>query len=239
VKGSILRIALVLTIWTESTAHAQGQPGKPAPQAVEAGLKEFVHTVGDLWTSPLHIHHRDWRWLVPLAAGTGVLLAVDPQISQNVTRHEELMGPSRSISQWGNVYSFAIPLTLFGIGHVTGHASARRAGGAGMQAYFQSALTLEALKIATNRQRPSNVQGDGGFWDGGKSFPSGHAMTSWALASVLTTRYPHRHWLAIAAYSGASAVSLSRISGKNHFPSDVLIGSSLGWLIGRRAGRHP
>ena len=35
------------------------------------------------------------------------------------------------------------------------------------------------------------------------------------------------------AFAIATAVSLSRYSGRNHFMSDVLVGSSIGFLIGR------
>src|SRR5258707_14437057 len=36
----------------------------------------------------------------------------------------------------------------------------------------------------------------------------------------------------IFVYGLASAVSASRITGKQHFPSDVLVGSAIGWLEG-------
>ena len=42
----------------------------------------------------------------------------------------------------------------------------------------------------------------------------------------------------IAAYGLATGVSLTRVMGQEHFPSDVLVGSSLGWLIGHNVVRH-
>ena len=94
------------------------------------------------------------------------------------------------------------------------------------------------LSIITNRERPNKLAGDGGFWDGGKSFPSGHAMTSWALAAAIANQYPDKKWIRITGYSVAGAISVSRVGGLNHFPSDVLIGSSLGWLIGHYVSHH-
>ena len=39
----------------------------------------------------------------------------------------------------------------------------------------------------------------------------------------------------ILAYGLATGVSAARVSGRNHFPSDVVVGSAMGWLIGRQA----
>ena len=41
------------------------------------------------------------------------------------------------------------------------------------------------------------------------------------------------------AYGTASAVSVARVTGRKHFPSDVVVGGVLGWLIGRQVyNRH-
>src|SRR5207249_2933402 len=63
------------------------------------------------------------------------------------------------------------------------------------------------------------------------SFPSTHAAAAWALASVVGDEYPG--WLSrTAVYGLATTVSVSRVLAEQHFPSDVLIGSAAGWLIG-------
>ena len=56
---------------------------------------------------------------------------------------------------------------------------------------------------------------------------------SWALASVVAHEYNKNVWYPVTAYGLASLVSLSRLSGQNHFCSDVLVGSAMGWFIGR------
>ena len=74
------------------------------------------------------------------------------------------------------------------------------------------------IKQATNRRRPLQG-GDGHFWNGGKSFPSGHAAHTWTLATVLASEYPDKPIVRHGAYAWATRVSLSRISGRRHFPS--------------------
>jgi len=64
------------------------------------------------------------------------------------------------------------------------------------------------------------------------SFPSGHATFAWALAVVLTGKEPRAKWL---FYLLAFAISLSRIYLGKHYPSDVVVGGILGWVIGKSA----
>jgi undecaprenyl-diphosphatase len=67
----------------------------------------------------------------------------------------------------------------------------------------------------------------------GYSFPSIHAMNVFAAAAFLSTFYPRARSL---FYLMAVLVAFSRIYVGVHFPSDVLCGAILGWLIGRTVG---
>jgi len=67
----------------------------------------------------------------------------------------------------------------------------------------------------------------------GNSFPSGHSASIWALAAVFSGVYPDKKLVQIGVYSLATAVSIARVTGKNHYVSDVIVGSGVGYLIGR------
>jgi membrane-associated phospholipid phosphatase len=69
------------------------------------------------------------------------------------------------------------------------------------------------------------------------SFPAGHAAASWALARVIASEYPSKP-VQFAAYAFALAISASRVTGRQHFPSDVLVGGTFGYLIGGYVVRH-
>lgn len=77
-----------------------------------------------------------------------------------------------------------------------------------------------------------------GELDGGASFPSGHATISWALASVIAHEYKDNRSVSFGAYGVAAIVSVSRFTGRNHFLSDVLVGSAIGYGIGRYVYRQ-
>jgi undecaprenyl-diphosphatase len=63
----------------------------------------------------------------------------------------------------------------------------------------------------------------------GFSFPSGHATTSFCLATVIAMRYPK---LRYPIFILAIIVALSRPYVGVHYPSDILIGAVLGIFIG-------
>jgi membrane-associated phospholipid phosphatase len=66
------------------------------------------------------------------------------------------------------------------------------------------------------------------------SFPSGHATTSFACATVLALMIPG---LALPVFVLAAAVAWSRVYVGVHFPLDVLAGAVLGVAIGLSVAR--
>jgi membrane-associated phospholipid phosphatase len=61
-----------------------------------------------------------------------------------------------------------------------------------------------------------------------QSFLSGHTATAVGLALGLSWLLPRGKWLFAVL---AILVGLQRTASKNHFPSDVLWGAAIGWLI--------
>lgn len=62
------------------------------------------------------------------------------------------------------------------------------------------------------------------------SFPSGHAFLAFAVAVILSSKEPNSRFL---FYFLASLAALSRVYLGVHYPSDIVIGSLLGFTIGR------
>lgn len=110
---------------------------------------------------------------------------------------------------------------------------ARETGVLAAEAFIDSGIVTQTLKFAAQRPRPLDKGGSGGFFDGGNSFPSGHSSSIWSLAAVIDGEYgKHRPLVRVAVYGLAAAVSLSRYAGRNHFLSDVLVGSAIGYGVG-------
>ena len=103
-----------------------------------------------------------------------------------------------------------------------------------------SAILYGAMKLVFARERPYSANGDGSFFSGNfssGSFPSGHSTLAWTLASVIAHEYPK--WLvAVLMYGMATAASTTRVTGGEHFPSDVVVGGAFGYLIGRYVAKQ-
>ena len=87
----------------------------------------------------------------------------------------------------------------------------------------------------TWRERPKVDDSKGKFFQGDagidSSFPSSHSVLAWSSAAVIADEYPSR-WVKFSVYTLATGVSLTRVLGQQHFPSDVLVGSAFGWMVG-------
>jgi hypothetical protein len=221
-----------------SNCQAQDSPPATESEGVVAVGKQFLRDEGKLWTSPLHMTRNDLKWVVPLGIGAAALLTADRNISTEIGEDRSIQKPSHDVSQAGTSPLYITPVALIVIGRLTQNQRTTHAGSVTLQAVLHSGVIVQALKFATNRERPDKTQGAGGFWDGGKSFPSGHAMTSWAFASAMSDQFPDKKWIRFSSYAMASAVSISRVSGQNHYSSDVLVGAALGWLVGHYVSRQ-
>jgi hypothetical protein len=122
---------------------------------------------------------------------------------------------------------------MYVLGHIRHDDYQARAGFLAGEAMIDGFAVGEVLKLAFGRERPGEGSGRNKFFQGGSAFPSGHAIISWSAAGALTQAYPG--WGSkMLFFGGATAVSLSRILANQHAPSDVIVGSTLGYLIGRK-----
>jgi membrane-associated phospholipid phosphatase len=124
---------------------------------------------------------------------------------------------------------------LYGVGLFKSDAHARETGILSGEALADSVVLDQVTKIIFRRERPlyNNAAGDFFSSNAGKnnSFPSSHSMLAWTIAGVTAGEYPSR-WVQLGTYSLATSVSLMRVLGQEHFPTDVLVGGAAGWLIG-------
>jgi membrane-associated phospholipid phosphatase len=129
----------------------------------------------------------------------------------------------------------AIPLGLYSVGLFKGNLHARETGILSGEALADGVIVEEVAKVIFRRERPlyNNAAGDFFASNVGTngSFPSSHSTIAWTLAAVVAGEYPSK-WMQLGVYSMASSVSLTRVLGQEHFPTDVLVGGATGWLIG-------
>ena len=91
------------------------------------------------------------------------------------------------------------------------------------------------MQLIFGRERPTEGTGNGTFLQNhafNTSFPGGHGMFAMAMATTIAHEY-RKPWVEVLAYGAAFSVAAGRIGAKMHFNSDILVGSSLGFLISR------
>jgi hypothetical protein len=118
-------------------------------------------------------------------------------------------------------------------GAVADNQKARETGVLGGEALLDGLIVGELLKLAAGRNRPNAPSDAGDFFKGGASFPSGHSIASWALASVIAHEYGNHKWVPFVAYGLAGCVGAARFAAQQHYASDVFAGSAMGYFIGR------
>lgn len=200
-------------------------------------LGRFVRDQEVIWTSPAHIRLVDVEWLMPLGLLTAGTLATDTDFSKHLSNSPSRLSKSNSLSNYGLGALGGLAGGLYLWGQVSHDDHKKETGLLAGEAAANSLVMVYAFKYAFGRERPltDNYQGD--FWKGGDGFPSEHAAAAWSIASVVAHEYPGP-LTELMAYGMASAVSISRLTAKQHFPTDVLIGSAIGWLNGEIVYRH-
>jgi membrane-associated phospholipid phosphatase len=196
-------------------------------------FKDFILDQKAIWTSPFSLKRSDRKWLGTLTTTTAILLLTDKPAPLKQSAAEDIFEASNGVSKLGAGYStFGFAGGMYLLGKFTHNEHTKETGLLAIEALTHTAIVTSTLKFATSRQRPYTNFGKGEFWSGGSSFPSGHSASAWALATVIAGQYPDKPLVRIAAYGYATAVSISRFTGRNHFASDVVVGSTIGYLTG-------
>ena len=191
--------------------------GDPAP-TLGFTLKQVPRDFAHFWS-------RDTA--LTLGLGGAAALAVHP-VDDDV--HDAIAESTRleDFFDAGNVYgSFAVQLGgafgVYTIGRLGAHAHLSTLGGDLIRAQLLTAGYTQALKFATDRERPdgSNSQ----------SFPSGHASAAFATANVIRRHYGWG-WGSLG-YGLAAYVASARLAHDRHYLSDVVFGAAIGIAGGR------
>lgn len=191
----------------------------------------------------------EWRgkqWLTAAAVGGLTVLAYtqDDEIRDFFQRNTT-EGLDRTTDYFlepiGRGYvSLSIAVGFYLAGELAGKQKAKETGLAAFKAVVLTSFFTYAIKYAAQRHDPhANDPPDPRIWEGPfgsyshTSFPSGHSSVIFALASVISTAYKDRIWVPVLSYSLATLAAISRIYSDDHWSSDVLFGSALGFIIGK------
>ena len=249
--GALLSMVATLATsgWSQDSgakgSAAQAEPTKVARPSVNWQLKspdaggtsrvrqllvDFAEDQKQIWTSPARLRFADTTWLVPLGGITAGLLVTDQSYSNSLSHQVSALNRYNKVSNvaLGTLVGAGAGMYLLSFPKHNDHW--RETGWLAGEAALNSLIVTETFKYSMGRQRPFQDTGAGRFFQGGTSFPSEHAAAAWAVAGVIAHEYPGV-LPKLFAFGAAAAVDYSRVHARQHFPSDVLVGSVLGYLV--------
>lgn len=235
-----------------SVFAAAGSPGPTAQGEAERPVSwnllapNFLHDQKRIWTFPVRAPHgKDWKPALGVVAGTIGLMALDPHVAPYFRRTSSFTDFNNVFSGRNTMLSMVIfPASFYAVGLKKHDSYAQHTALLAAEAAADAEIVDVIMKDVSLRARPSDIAPHGNFYDswwesrasvlgGNASFPSGHAIQAFAIATVFAQRYRRHRWVPWVAYAAASLVGFSRIPLQAHFPSDVFLGSALGYFISR------
>jgi membrane-associated phospholipid phosphatase len=215
---------------------AQQQPAAASPPPAHTGFKALLfETASDFKAFPL----RKSTWVILGAGGAAAALGhlADDDLNSRLAGDTagKIFKPGRYIgSAW---FQAGVAGTIYVVGRYfkepdQGSRTNRwsHLGFDLLRGLIVSQAFTQGIKYAVQRDRPTGEC---------CAFPSGHATSTFATASILERHFGYRGaWPTILI---ATYVSASRLHENRHFLSDVLFGAALGtatgWTVVGRHGR--
>lgn len=220
----------------ESLEAKQLPPGEdPQNELLMPFLKHLAGDQKSFWLSARDAP-RSTKTVVPFTVFTGLLIGSDSWLSKQVPDKPNQLQLSKDISNYGTYSLIAAAGGAYVLGSITHNDHLRETGFLSGEAALNSSAVAYLLKSVMGRERPYQGNGHGNFFSGGASFPSEHSAVAWSVASIVAHEYPGP-LTQFLAYGLASGITITRMTSKQHFASDVLIGSALGWYFGRQVFR--
>ncbi|HVW84460.1 MAG TPA: phosphatase PAP2 family protein [Bryobacteraceae bacterium] len=187
-----------------------------------------------IWTSPFHADREEKLEWLGFTAATAALVVTDRRTSHLFENSKGQVTSGNYVSKLGSAYTVLPEVAGFYLyGVFTDNEKARETGVLGSEALIDALIVSEVFKVAVGRNRPNAPSKPGDFFQGGASFPSGHSIESWALASVIAHEYRNKKWVPWVAYGLAGVVGSARFAARQHYASDIFAGSVMGYFIGR------
>jgi len=231
---------------TESSPYTPVSAPPPERQISWRRLvPNLVQDQKQVWLFPVSLAHG--HHLVPVLAVAGVtagFMAMDEHNAKYFRNTQTFSGFNKVFSGTNTALGMEIfPAAFYAIGLARRDTYAQHTVLLAGEAVLDSEILTSVIKDVDRRFRPASVPPGGDFshsWfqetrgsylGGIGSFPSGHAIAAFSVATVFAQRYPNPRWHVWLAYGLASLVGFSRLSLQSHFSSDVFAGAALGFSI--------
>ncbi len=204
----------------------------------------ILHDQKPVWLFPGTVAHgRHWKPVAGFLVATAGLVALDPHDALYFRRTNSFAGFNKDFSGGNTALGTAlVPLSFYAVGVLRKDSYAQHTSLLAGEAVADVEILATVMKDLDRRLRPIDVPANGNFSDtwfeghgsvirGNGSFPSGHTIAAFSIATVFADRYRRHRWVPWVAYGAASLVGFSRLTLQSHFTSDVFAGAALGYVV--------
>jgi membrane-associated phospholipid phosphatase len=226
--------ALIVLFLMLPAAVALADDPEPSPPPLQQGtpathtsLKKFPQNLGENFLALFSKKN-----IVPLligSAASGIVAPFDHEIRDHVGKGEE----SSTIGKVGSVIGGPAVVIPTVVGLLIGGSYSKNDRFHSFTYSLAQATAIneglvQGLKFAVGRTRPDGSDN--------RSFPSGHAATSFMVATVVQRYYGTK--AGVVAYSAATFIAFSRARENKHWASDLTAGATLGYIVGSSVCRR-
>jgi len=223
-KKSLISCALCLLL-LPAAAQAETPPGESS---------YYMSDLGEYLSAPLRWDKQDWLELGAIAGGLVIISeTVDDNWKQEMISEDHPTYYDRLTSignNWGTL-TLAGPFMLgvYGYGYFNNDSEYLNAAYNMFQAGSYAAISTTALKLAFHRDRPNGAIDEAGWFQDGKSFPSGHTSFAFAISRSFLNSLDHPSLATKTLFYGlATSTAFARTKDNKHWVSDVVAGALLG-----------
>lgn len=204
-------------------------------------LKSFFSDSREVLTAPKNWRKKDLYVLSACLASGVSLFFIDQDIQDWVEDNKSPTSKdiSHLVSPLGHgAFLGGLMTALYASGEIFNDVKLRKTALLSFESWMISGVIVSGLKFLIGRRRPQG-NGDGfnfhpfSFRSRDHSFPSGHASSAFAVATVIAN-HSEEFSIDFLAYNLAALAALSRIHDSKHWASDVFIGAAIGYFVGKK-----
>ena len=204
-------------------------------------LLNFGNDFVDVLASPKYWKGKDFLNLSAVIGAGLLIYYVDQDIQQWVQDHRSSSSEDifKAITHLGDgVVLIGLMTALYVSGEVSDNNSLRKTALLSLESWLTTGIIVRGLKSVVGRARPWTGESSHSFHPFSTrsrfaSFPSGHASSAFAVATVIADQ-AKKVYIDILAYSLATLVAISRVHIDKHWSSDILVGSAIGYFVAKK-----
>jgi membrane-associated phospholipid phosphatase len=180
----------------------------------------------------------DWLAVGAVAGVSAGSFLVEEQVRVAFQQHRSgVSDVLERVGFWYGTPLFTVPATLLtlGAGEILNDPDVSDTGVLMSQLLLSALFVQQPIRITVGRARPLTGEGHWSFrpftlGNDYASFVSGHSWSAFGISNIVA-RQIDQAWASVTLYTLATITALSRLYSDNHWLTDVVLGSVIGYAI--------